>query len=228
MSRQGYTRSPPRGAGSNHASNAPFTVLDGDAVIGSPTVDQTAVPNDFTDAQTSWETLGVLPILGTTLTVRLTGDAADNYVIADAIRIERIPDTQTLDDGDSGFSTVGNWGLWNQAGNLGDYRFGAPENGTSASWSFDVTPGTYKISATWRAGSNHASNAQFTIWDGDTPMGSPTVDQTSSPSDFTDGQTSWQILDTLIVSGTTLTIQLTGAAADNFVIADAVRIERIT
>ncbi len=214
-------------AGSNHASNAPFTILDGNTLIGSPTVDQTSVPNDFTDGQTSWETLGILPVSGTTLTVRLTGDAADNYVIADAIRIERIPDTQTLDDGDSGFANVGSWGLWDQAGHLGDYRFGASNTGSSATWSFDVAPGIYKIAATWRAGSNHASNAPFTILDGNTPIGSLTVDQTAVPNDFTDAQTSWETLGVLPISGTTLTVRLTGDAADNYVIADAIRIERI-
>jgi hypothetical protein len=66
-------------------------VLDGSTPLGTVRVNQELAPNDFSDAGTTWEDLGVFTICGNTLVVRLS-DNANEYVIADAIRIERVGD----------------------------------------------------------------------------------------------------------------------------------------
>ncbi|MBI3469319.1 MAG: hypothetical protein HY000_40465, partial [Planctomycetes bacterium] len=58
---------------------------------------QRQAPNDFTESGSSWEFIGdVFSITGSTLTVRLSNVGADGYVIADAIRIERVGDLNPL------------------------------------------------------------------------------------------------------------------------------------
>jgi len=56
-------------------------------------VNQELVPGSlaggFVDAGVGWTVLGTFTITGSTLTVTLT-NAANEYVIADAIRIERV------------------------------------------------------------------------------------------------------------------------------------------
>ncbi len=52
-------------------------------------VNQEQAPNDFTFLGAGWDILGNFIITGNTLVVRLTNQA-NEYVIADAIRIERL------------------------------------------------------------------------------------------------------------------------------------------
>jgi uncharacterized repeat protein (TIGR01451 family) len=75
------------------ATNAPFTISGGAADF-TILVDQTLNPGDytsaFTDAGSTWMDLHAsYTITGDTLTVTVSNNA-DNYVVADAIRIERI------------------------------------------------------------------------------------------------------------------------------------------
>ena len=79
-------------ASSFHASNAPYTVLNGAQSLATVRVDQRAAPNDFTAGGVSWEQLGTFTITGSRLVVRLT-NGADATVAADAIRIERVAAT---------------------------------------------------------------------------------------------------------------------------------------
>jgi len=74
----------------NRASNAPFTVLDGSTPLDTVRLSQESAPDDFTDGQIGWENLGTFRITGDRLVVALSDDA-DEYVIADAIRIKSVP-----------------------------------------------------------------------------------------------------------------------------------------
>ncbi|NQU26492.1 MAG: hypothetical protein HQ567_34835, partial [Candidatus Nealsonbacteria bacterium] len=74
----------------NRASNAPFTVLDGSTPLDTVRLNQESAPDDFVEGQTAWENVGTFPITGNRLVVTLSGDA-DEYVVADAIRIESVP-----------------------------------------------------------------------------------------------------------------------------------------
>jgi subtilisin family serine protease len=333
---------------SNRATNAPFTVLDGSTPLATTFVNQELAPNDFTDSGVGWRNLGGLyDIAGNSLVVRLT-DAANEYVIADAVRIEYlgaavpIPEIQVLDgitdiqdgagsvgfgatpagvtitktftvknlgtanlnltepitvpagftlassfgsvtvapggsttfsvrfdatagnysgqvsfangdgdespfnftisasasavtiidDGDSGFSTVGAWSSMSGApaggGYQTDYLFSSAGSGSNtASWTFIVAPGHYRVSATWLAHPNRATNAPFTVLDGTTPLATVSVIQETAPNDFSDAGVGWRDLGAgYDISGNTLVVRLSNAA-NEYVIADAIRIERV-
>jgi hypothetical protein len=83
---------------SNRATDAPYTVLDGTTPLGTVDMNQRLAPNDFSDAGSSWEDLGVYTVSGASLVVRLS-NAANGVVAADAVRIERVgPATVTIAD----------------------------------------------------------------------------------------------------------------------------------
>jgi hypothetical protein len=76
----------------NRATNAPFVVYVDGVALPTVVINQQQVPNDLTDATTSWEYLtDALNISASTVLVKLT-DLANGYVIADAIRLERLGD----------------------------------------------------------------------------------------------------------------------------------------
>jgi hypothetical protein len=92
-----------------------------------------------------------------------------------------------------------------------------------------LTPGLYRVSATWTINPNRATNAPFTVLDGGTTLATDLVDQQRLPADFvTPDGTYWQDLagGPFAISSDTLTVQLSNFA-DGRVIANAIRIERI-
>ena len=96
-----------------------------------------------------------------------------------------------------------------------------------ATWTFTVTPGRYRVSATWWAHPNRARNAPYTVYDGASALATVPVNQELTPADFTDLGVGWHdIGGTHDVTGTQLRVVLSDAA-DQYVIADAVRIERV-
>ncbi|MHC4401545.1 MAG: hypothetical protein ACYTG0_17875, partial [Planctomycetota bacterium] len=79
----------------NRATNAPYTVYDGTTAEGTIPVNQRLAPSTTYD---NWpcEDLGIFNVDATTLRVELTDDA-NGYVMADAVRIERLgPSTISL------------------------------------------------------------------------------------------------------------------------------------
>ncbi len=82
----------------NRATNAPYTVYDGlvlpAASLGTVAINQERAPNDLRDQATNWERLGTYTVAGNRLSVQLT-DKANENVVADAIRIERIVSGQS-------------------------------------------------------------------------------------------------------------------------------------
>ena len=218
---------------STAATNAPYTVYDGTAVRGTTAVNQRYSPTDFFDptgdpGKTAWQVLGTYYVTGDILLVKLT-DKANGSVIADAVRIQRlgdIPPVQVQDDGDRGFATVGTWSVTADQGNQGDSRSNTKGYGShSATWTFIVMPGSYRIAATWSTGSGRATNAPFTVYDGARALGAKRVDQNAAPDDFTDAVV-WEIINTCTIVGNTLKVKLTDSA-NGTVVADAIRIERV-
>lgn len=220
----------------NRATNSPFTVFDGASPFKSVLVNQQLAPNDFAEAGANWEDLGgYYPISSGMLKVQLT-DAANGFVIADAIRIERVGDLPgtpgigtIVDDGDAGYTNVGEW-TTHPAGYLGDNRYSAAGSGNDrAEWQFTgLSSGVYRVSATWPHHVNRATNSPFTVFDGGLPFKTVLVNQEVAPNDFSSTGANWEDLGGLypITSGT-LTVRLTDAA-NEYVIADAIRIERIS
>ena len=133
----------------------------------------------------------------------------------------------TIDDGSTGYAeTGGGWSTGSVAGGFqGDYRFHYSGAGSStASWTATgLSPGSYKVQATWTAGANRASNAPFTIFDGSTALGTVAINQRFAPNDELANNQRWEDLGTFAVSSGTLKVRLSDAAS-GVVIADAVRI----
>jgi uncharacterized protein (DUF1800 family) len=216
--------------GSNRASNASYTIVGGTVPLGSVSVNQRAAPADFTDAGTAWQNLGgSYRITGDTLVVQLS-DRADGYVVADAVRIERVGQVgRIIDDADAGFETSGTW-----AKSIGGFRSTqavSTSNHAVATWTFSgLQPGFYRVSATWNQSTTAASDAAFAILDGTTAIAKVNVNQQVAPQDFTDAGAGWKDLGELgqlyPIAGTTLVVRLSGKGSGS-VLADGVRIERI-
>lgn len=76
-------------ARTNRASNAPFTICDEASLIATVALNQRIPPNDELIEGRWFEELGSYTIIGSQLTVELN-DLADDVVIADVIRLQRI------------------------------------------------------------------------------------------------------------------------------------------
>ncbi len=207
----------------NRATNAPYEVFNGATSLGTVPVNQEVAPDDFTDQGAMWETLGAFTVTGDTLVVELS-DIADGLVIADAVRIERVP-VQIVDDGDVGFGTSGAWYPYSGLGFDDDLHYSFVGDGSDvASWTFIVTPGQYEVAATWTAHTNRATNAPYEVFNGATSLGTAPVNQRAAPDDFSDQGTAWETIGTYTIMGDTLLVELSDAA-NGLLIADAVRIE---
>ncbi|MEX2113552.1 MAG: Calx-beta domain-containing protein, partial [Pirellulales bacterium] len=71
---------------SNRATNAPYTVFDGAAALGTVSVNQQVAPAGDQVGDIVWQKLGNFTVDSGTLRVRLT-DAANGFVTADAVRL---------------------------------------------------------------------------------------------------------------------------------------------
>lgn len=137
-----------------------------------------------------------------------------------------VPSIQFVDDSDPSFSTTGTWAKSTSTkGYRGvTYHTSPTAVFNVATWTFNVTPGTYNVATTWSALANRASNAPFSIYDGNVLLETVLVNQKNIPNDFTDSNTNWFNLGTFSITGSVLVAKLSNNA-DNYVIADAVRVE---
>lgn len=133
-----------------------------------------------------------------------------------------------IDNGDGDFAQTGFTAFGNQ-GFQGDvHALVATNAGNNSTWTFNgVTPGaTYRVSATWTAFSNRATDAPFTIAGGVGGTVTRDVNQRQSPSDFFYQGFGWKDLEIVRAAGSTLTVTL-GDDANGTVVADAIRIEQV-
>ncbi|MCU0981969.1 MAG: choice-of-anchor D domain-containing protein, partial [Pirellulaceae bacterium] len=232
----------PATGGVNWSTNVTYQVWDGYG-DGSgrgdrPGQNQQNTPNDLNDAGTSWKDLGDADIMSGTLRVTLDASGITGELAADAIRIQRISDLTsivefTIDDGSAGFSVEGSGWTMATGGYENDLRTNAAGSGADkAFWTFNVSPGTYEVWATWypKAGTSGAPDAPFTVFDGQTPRGTVQVNQRAAPDEFHDGWNWWKSLggpyEITTLSTQALVVQLADNAGGT-VIADAVRVKRI-
>ncbi len=216
-----------------------FTVTN----VGTDTLTLTepiTVPTGFVVAQ-SFGTTTLAPGASTTFVIELEATTAGSYVgqIAvgsndsdespfDIIVSGTVGDAMIVDDGDAGFSTTGaNWGTSTGVGHDGDQRWNAAGNGSeTATWTANLAPGFYEVAITWQPGTNRATNSPFVVLDGSNVVGTVLVNQESAPNDFTADGSSWKVLGSFEVTTGALTVRLSDAA-NEYVIADAVRIAKI-
>lgn len=137
-----------------------------------------------------------------------------------------------VDNDDPGFTQSG-FSFWSDANAFdAELRYAAGDNtGDAAEYAFTgLTPGVYSVSATWIPHSNRATNAPFEIYNGtsaDPLIQTVDVNQQVAPNDFTESGSFWEELPGIItITGSTLTVRLTDDA-NGYVIADAVRVERL-
>ena len=163
------------------------------------------------------------------------GYAEDGEVEDHQVEILAANVVQIIDNGDTGYSTVGTWATIPDPGAFfgheTDIDYSEKGNGSDvARWTFNVTPGMYKVSATWSAHANRGQDAPYTILDNGSALGTVNVNQEQAPNDFTDAGSPWEDLGTFTITGSTLNVELSDAISDagtQYVIADAVRIEKI-
>ena len=170
------------------------------------------------------------------LTVSLSDDVSNGYVVADAIRIVEVPPVTeapaAVDNADAAYGEIGSgWQGWSETGAYqGDFRYHAA--GTSqnaATWTIDCLDPTkqYEVYATWSAQSNRATDAPYTILNGEISLGTVRVNQQLAPADATYDSQSWKILGTYQFSSGSLTVTLSDDASSGYVIADAVHVVEV-
>jgi len=160
----------------------------------------------------------------------VTNDAdEDPFEFGVSGNVEATP-VQILDDSDAGFSTLGSWSSYTSTGAYNDTRTSRTAGGTGqnkATWTFTVSPGWYEVATTWVPVSYYTDNAPYTVFDDTTSLGTTRVSQRVSPDDFTDDGALWEALDVFEITSSTLKVVVSDDANPNFVMADAVRIEKL-
>jgi uncharacterized protein (DUF1800 family) len=217
------------------ANDTPYTISDGSNAVATIPVDQTQDSAGFADAASNWQDLGTFTITSGTLKVQVT-DSASGTVLADAVRMERVGfPGALLDDLSPQFSTTGTWtqvfdttqmDLQTSRTIATVTKAGDPT--ATASWTFSVTPGTYRVVAGYHGYSGYATDAPFSVFDNTTNL-TPTpvrVDQTVTPVANMVG-IGFRDIGVFNITSSTLVVQLgNNATTGSTVNADAVLIER--
>ncbi|WP_144058022.1 beta strand repeat-containing protein [Novipirellula maiorica] len=138
---------------------------------------------------------------------------------------------EIIDNGDTGFSQSGNWADVPGYGFGSDALAGNGVNGIeTAQWEFTglTANSNFEVSTTWLRGNDRESAVTYVIRDGvgGAVLATVTVDQTQSPSGDIYGGRRFQMLSSVMITGTTLVVELSTAGSTKAVIADAVRIEQ--
>ncbi len=217
----------------NRATNVPYTIFDGSAKLTTIRINQEQAPSVHVVVNgVNFHDLGTFDIANSVMAVQISDDA-DQYVIADAVRIERVgnlnPSVQVIDNGGNGFAVEGQWTAFLGQGFLDDLHHSATGHGSDkATWTFtDLAPGQYRISTTWSAHPNRATNVPYTIFDGSAKLTTIRINQEQVPSvHVVVNGVNFHDLGTFDIANSVMAVQISDDA-DQYVIADAIRIERI-
>jgi hypothetical protein len=212
----------------NRTPVATYEISDGGGVA---IINQQLTPDDIRLEGGTWESLGSVTINDGTLTITVSDDDPDGFLMADAVLITTNPKTfygngvVILDDGDDGYNLEGVWGTTAE-GLFFDYRWQyEPGNGATAICEFTNLPdGWYQVSATWPDGVDGIDPALYTV----EGIGIE-VNQTELDADMSDVWGGWINLAVVYVHDGTLQVVISEPdTPDNggYLIADGVRIER--
>ena len=144
--------------------------------------------------------------------------------------------SQIIDNGGAGFTQDGFTYMSNQhVADAVAVTFTNSAGGSGvATWTFDhLEAGEYRVATTWQGkydNKYNATDSPYTVSDAaGNVLAQAVVDQTAVPADFEDAGNSWHALGTVTIADGTLTVTVTeGTNANRCVIADAVRIERVS
>ncbi len=138
------------------------------------------------------------------------------------------PPPKIIDNGDLGFTSVGEWTHWGGQGYGWDVHESFPGTGADvATWTFDnLLPGRYSVAATWTTWINRATNSPYAVLDGTTPRGTVTVNQQVPPNGFFNQGAWWQTLGEFDATTGTLVVTLNDSA-NGRLNADAIRVELV-
>ena len=137
-----------------------------------------------------------------------------------------------VDDGEEMFAFGGEWSKAINKGHDDDFLYAKKADLTDkstyakAQWKFNVRPGRYRISAMWTHFKGAATNAPYTIYDGEKPIATIRVNQTRPPYDPQSNSIPG-ILGEFDIKSDTIIVEITNAA-DNIVEADAVGVEWVS
>ncbi len=139
----------------------------------------------------------------------------------------------TLDDGDAGFTLTGAWNNVAGYGHDRDAKAATGSNGANkATWTFSgLVAGEYNVDTTWLPGTDRADNAAYVIRDGvaGTILATVGVNQRNAPSGAaSDGGRPFASLGSVTITGSALVVELANTGTNGAIIADAVRIKRLT
>ena len=192
-------------------------------------------PNASTTFDLQMDTSVITPLSGT---VAFTNNDADEGAFDFAVsgNVTPVSTVQVLDDDDAEFSTTGVWThRFTVNGHEDDFHwaFGDSTETATARWTFDISgsgTGQYRVSVHWRAWTNRASDAMFSL--NDDATSSAMVNQLVAPNvgaGVEENGTIFEDLGTFTFSGPTLEVNLSNLTADlgSIVVADAIRIERV-
>ena len=160
-------------------------------------------------------------------TISLLSDDADEAIYNFDIRGiggSAAPSLVVMDDGDDGFVSAGQWASTNhQLAYGGDFLASAPGSGSDrAYWNFtNLGPGTYEVFANWIGAGNQATNAPFTVSNGNGVSFVTLVNQQNNSAGIHGTS-----LGTIVVNNGQLSVALSDNA-NGLVVADNIVITRL-
>lgn len=206
----------------NRATNVPYKISHANG-------NTNAVRNQQSGGG-SWIVLGTFEFSGgSSGSVEINTSGTNGYVIADAIRFEKISGSQSTEDvyvdnsNGSNVSINGGWSASTGSGGFYGSNYLHDQNSGKGSKSVKYTPnlagGTYNVYGRWTAHPNRASNVPFVISHAN---GTSTVTKSQKSNG---GQ--WVLLGTYSFnSGSSGFVQINTSGTNGYVIADAVRFEQ--
>lgn len=141
-----------------------------------------------------------------------------------------VADVRIVDNGDAGWSQTGGWSSYSGEGYGNDIHYcGVGDGSQVATWTFTgCAAGTYRILITWTSAGNRCDDAPASVYDDASLKGTTNLHQYSAPNQYYSDGVWWNSLGDHAIASGTLVVKLTNATSGTFVIADAVRIERLT
>ena len=165
-------------------------------------------------------------------TLTVTATEASGQTVSTTVTVQLVnlaePQSQIIDNGGTGFATTGTWTNENSGRGRSVLRTPAGNGTAQATWTFSgLTPGVYRIAATWSANSNRTTTAPYRVLVNGTQAATKTFNQRNTPTEFVQDGSGWRVIGTITVTGndSTLVTELVNTTTTGFTIADAVRLD---